>query len=232
MPCDWLTAAWSNGLSWVGASPPFYTMTETEPISKTVWSVSVFLDLTMDQFQKLSDSICYIPRSQPHIPEKEKHFLSCKKKVTSWSSTHTEKWVATIYRTKRFNRHWRKAGPLGTTLRHMNVVHKSMHELSLKDILILSPTYAWVVGRDSSVGIATRYGMDGQGIESRWRWDFPHPSRPALRPTQPPIQCTGSLSMVKRSECGIDHTPSSAEVKERVELYFYSPFGTSWPVLG
>ena len=24
------------------------------------------------------------------------------------------------------------------------------------------------VGRDSSVGIATRYGMDGPGIESRW----------------------------------------------------------------
>jgi hypothetical protein len=27
-------------------------------------------------------------------------------------------------------------------------------------------------------------------------------------------------------------TPSSAEIKERVELYFYSPSGTSWPVLG
>ena len=27
-------------------------------------------------------------------------------------------------------------------------------------------------------------------------------------------------------------TPSSAEVKERVELYLYSPFGSSWPVLG
>ena len=25
-----------------------------------------------------------------------------------------------------------------------------------------------VVGRDSSVGIATRYGLDGPGIESRW----------------------------------------------------------------
>ena len=36
------------------------------------------------------------------------------------------------------------------------------------------------MGRDSSVGIATRYGMDGPGIESRWGRDFPHPSRPAL----------------------------------------------------
>ena len=25
-----------------------------------------------------------------------------------------------------------------------------------------------LVGRDSSVGIATRYGLDGPGVESRW----------------------------------------------------------------
>jgi hypothetical protein len=29
-----------------------------------------------------------------------------------------------------------------------------------------------VEGRDSSVGIATRYGLDGPGIESRWGWIF------------------------------------------------------------
>ena len=44
------------------------------------------------------------------------------------------------------------------------------------------------VGRDSSVDIATRYRMDGPGIESRWVRDFPHLSRPALGPTQPPVQ--------------------------------------------
>jgi len=27
-------------------------------------------------------------------------------------------------------------------------------------------------------------------------------------------------------------TPSRTEVKERVEVYFYSPSGPSWPVLG
>jgi hypothetical protein len=32
-----------------------------------------------------------------------------------------------------------------------------------------------IVGRDSSVGIATRYGMDGPGIESRWRARFSAP---------------------------------------------------------
>jgi len=31
----------------------------------------------------------------------------------------------------------------------------------------------------------------------------------------------------------VDHTPpSSVEIKERVELYLYSPSGSSWPVLG
>ena len=42
--------------------------------------------------------------------------------------------------------------------------------------------------RDSSVGIATHYGLEGMGIESRSGRDLPHPSRPAPGPTQPPIQ--------------------------------------------
>jgi hypothetical protein len=43
---------------------------------------------------------------------------------------------------------------------------------------------------------------------------------------------TGSFPGVKWPGRGVDNTfPSSAEVKERVELYLYSPFGPSWPVL-
>ena len=84
-------------------------------------------------------------------------------------------------------------------------------------------------GRDRSVGIAIRYRVDGPGIESRWWRDFPQPYTPALRPTQPPIQWVPGI---KRPERGFDHPPpSSAEVKERVELYFYSTSGPSWPVL-
>ena len=53
--------------------------------------------------------------------------------------------------------------------------------------------YILISGRDSSVGIVTRYGLDGARLESRWGRDFPHPSRPALGPTQPPIQLIPSL---------------------------------------
>ena len=35
-------------------------------------------------------------------------------------------------------------------------------------------------GRDSAVGIAIRYGLDGPAIESRWERDFPHPTGPLL----------------------------------------------------
>jgi len=37
---------------------------------------------------------------------------------------------------------------------------------------------------------------------------------------------------VKRPERAVYHPPPTAEVKEGGELYFYSPSGPSWPVLG
>ena len=73
-------------------------------------------------------------------------------------------------------------------------------------------------GRDSSVGTATRYGLDGPEIEFRWRRDFSYPSRQAMWSTQLPIQRV-------LSGRGVDHPhPSNAEVKE-VEVYPYFPFG-------
>jgi hypothetical protein len=42
--------------------------------------------------------------------------------------------------------------------------------------------------RDGSVGIATRYGLDGPEIDSRLGGGFPQSSRPIVGPTQPPVQ--------------------------------------------
>ena len=93
--------------------------------------------------------------------------------------------------------------------------------------------YPFVGRRDSSVGIATRYGLEDPGVESRWGTRF-SPLVQTGPGAQPPSYTvgTGSFSGVKRPGRGVDHPPStSAEVKEIVELYLYSPSGPSWPVL-
>ena len=95
-------------------------------------------------------------------------------------------------------------------------------------------TYICSMDRDSSVGIATNYGLDGQGIESRWgsRFSAPVQTGPGAHPALYTVG-TGSLPGVKRPGGGVDRpSPSSAEVKERVNLYLYSPSGPSWPVVG
>jgi hypothetical protein len=81
------------------------------------------------------------------------------------------------------------------------------------------------IGRDSSVGIATRYRLDGPGIESRWGASFSvsvqtgrvaHPASYTMG--------TGSFPGVKWPGHGVAHPPpSSAEVKERVGLYLTPP---------
>ena len=88
-------------------------------------------------------------------------------------------------------------------------------------------------GPGSVVGMATAYGMDGQEIESRWGRDFPHPSRPLLG--LPSLVYNRYRVFLGGKATRAWHWPptlSSAEVKERIALFLYSPFGPSWPVLG
>jgi hypothetical protein len=88
--------------------------------------------------------------------------------------------------------------------------------------------------RDSSVGIAVRYGLDSPGIESQWGARIAAPVQTG--PGAHPASCTmgtGCFPGVKRPDRGVDHPPpTSAEVKERVKLYLYSTSGPSWPVIG
>ena len=71
------------------------------------------------------------------------------------------------------------------------------------------------VSRDSSVGIATRCGPDGTGIESRSGRVCLYRSRTTLEPRQPPIQWVQRYSRgEKRPGRVVGHLPpSSAEVK-------------------
>ena len=67
------------------------------------------------------------------------------------------------------------------------------------------------VGRDISVGLATCYALYGLRIESLWGRYFPHPSRAALGPTQPPVQLVSIFFPgVKRPGRGVDHPPPLA----------------------
>ena len=86
--------------------------------------------------------------------------------------------------------------------------------------------------RDSSVGIATCYELDGLGIESQWGVKFSTPVQTGPG-AHPDSYAMGSGFFGGKSGLGVAFTtpPSSAEVKGRVELYLYSPSGPSWSVL-
>ena len=86
-------------------------------------------------------------------------------------------------------------------------------------ILILVLVYQDYGDRGSSVGIATRYGLDGAGIESRWGGEH-FPTR-LDRPWGPPSLLQNgyrvSFPGVKWPGGGVHHPPLFiAEVKERV----------------
>jgi hypothetical protein len=113
-----------------------------------------------------------------------------------------------------------------------DAVRMVSRKLTVKHFKIIC-LYLPSVGRNSSVGLATRYGLDGPGIESRCERDFPTTVQTGLA-THPTSYTFGTASFpgLKRSGRGVNHpTLFSTEVKERVELYLYFPSGPSWPAL-
>jgi hypothetical protein len=90
------------------------------------------------------------------------------------------------------------------------------------------------VDQDSAVGIATRYGMNGPGIEHRWVTIFSTPVQ--ICPGSPSLLYSGyrfSFPGAKRWCRDVNHPSySSVKVKERVELKFCSPSVLSLGVWG
>jgi hypothetical protein len=96
------------------------------------------------------------------------------------------------------------------------------------------PHSLWTVFSSWSQNPDPYWMIEVLGFDSRrglWIFLFTTASSRALGPTQPPIQrVPGALSQgVKRLVREADHSPpSSAEVKECVELYLHSPNTPSW----
>ena len=90
----------------------------------------------------------------------------------------------------------------------------------------LNTLYSTVSGPGCVVGIGTAYGLDGRGIESRWGEIFRTcPDRPSGLPSL--VYNGYRVFPGGKVLPGRDADPSpplsTVEVKNRVELYLYSP---------
>jgi len=107
----------------------------------------------------------------------------------------------------------------------------AVFEQKVLDFLNVTSINGWhmfLCGPGSVVGIATGYGLDGPGIESRWGRDFLHLSRPALGPTQPPVQWIPCLSPGVKSGRGVTLIPHPLLVPLVIKEQNY----TSTPPMG
>ena len=100
------------------------------------------------------------------------------------------------------------------------------------DIFPLPSTASRVPRQLSRYSDSLRAGRFGDRIPVEARLSASVQTGPGAHPTSC-IMCTGSLSGDRAAGAWhLPPTPSSAEVKERVKLYLYSPSGYSRPLLG
>ena len=90
---------------------------------------------------------------------------------------------------------------------------RDIFRITLKSYVETHINYSivFLTGRDTSVGIATRYGLDGLGIESRWGVRFSaHIQTGSGAYPASYIMGTGSFLGVKRPGLGFGHSPHLA----------------------
>jgi hypothetical protein len=102
---------------------------------------------------------------------------------------------------------------------------------------MLTPFYSVVVCHYLGPGLCSRYskslqtGRSGDRIPVEARFSAPFQTGPGAHPASYTM-VTGSFPEVKRPGRGVNHLhPPSAEVQERVELYFCSLSVPSWQVI-
>jgi hypothetical protein len=102
------------------------------------------------------------------------------------------------------------------------VPHSAMYA---GDIQSMTASQVLVMGRDSSVGIATRYEQDSPGFGSR---EIPPPPVQTSLGSHPAsvTMGTGLFPEVNRTECGVDHPPHvKPRLKKEYNYTSTSPLG-------
>jgi hypothetical protein len=139
-----------------------------------------------------------------------------------------------------------RAPPPFRPFRTWNASGKRLHIRTLLYVSLNTFVLAWLVSRASYTSLNEMYNTsllrtgrpgDRDSILGQRQRIFPlvSVSSPAVRPTQPPVQCLLGVLSQGKSAAGAWRwplIPSSVEAENEQELYFLSPQTPSWRVVG